>query len=246
MDDQIGITENKEIIIFPGEKYPLNIDLITSGNFSFISEQKLINSKRFISIEKDKNNKIESYSIVYGNYYKPQVEDFVIGTIISKSAEHYKVDINTYSPALLGSMEFQGATKTSKPILKVGDLIYSKIIKKNKYDSPLLSCISDKGGKSWSTGEAFFGILKEGHLIKVPLNRIDKLLSDENNFFGRLSDAVEFDYWIGHNGIAFIKAKDNKIIMKIERVILYWISKHISPNELEILIHKEFLQDVIM
>jgi exosome complex RNA-binding protein Rrp4 len=43
----------------------------------------------------------------------------VIGVVVAKSAEHYKVDIGTAQQALLGVLAFEGATKRNKPDIKV-------------------------------------------------------------------------------------------------------------------------------
>ena len=39
----------------------------------------------------------------------------MIGVVVGKTVEHYKVDIGTAQPALLGVLAFEGATKRNKP-----------------------------------------------------------------------------------------------------------------------------------
>ena len=43
----------------------------------------------------------------------------VIGVVIDKHADNFKVDIGSSSPATLGAMSFEGATKKNRPNLQV-------------------------------------------------------------------------------------------------------------------------------
>lgn len=43
----------------------------------------------------------------------------MIGVVIGKSADYYKLDIGAAQPALLGVLSFEGATKRNKPDHKV-------------------------------------------------------------------------------------------------------------------------------
>jgi exosome complex component RRP40 len=47
-----------------------------------------------------------------------------LGTIIARHAEGYRVDIGSAQMAQLDALAFEGATKRSKPNLKVGSLSY--------------------------------------------------------------------------------------------------------------------------
>ena len=144
-------------------------------------------------------------------------------------------------------MEFEGATKKNKPNLKVGDLVFARVSKTNKYDSPLISCISKlkKNTKSWSTGETDFGILKDGNVFDVEINLVERLL-EEDYMFTRLSDAVEYAYEIGHNGKIWINSNSRGELNKIESIIRLWCKGIRGKNELEKEIHKAFVADVEM
>lgn len=51
--------------------------------------------------------------------YKPQPPEPVIGIIVARHAEGYRVDIGSSQAASLDALAFEGATKRSKPNLKV-------------------------------------------------------------------------------------------------------------------------------
>ena len=51
--------------------------------------------------------------------YVPQPPEPVLGIIIARHAEGYRVDIGSSQAASLDALAFEGATKRSKPNLKV-------------------------------------------------------------------------------------------------------------------------------
>jgi exosome complex component RRP40 len=51
--------------------------------------------------------------------YIPSSKESVLGTIIARHAEGYRVDIGSSQMAQLDALAFEGATKRSKPNLKV-------------------------------------------------------------------------------------------------------------------------------
>ena len=54
--------------------------------------------------------------------YIPSQKELVLGTIIARHAEGYRVDIGSSQMAQLDALAFEGATKRSKPNLKVSSL----------------------------------------------------------------------------------------------------------------------------
>lgn len=52
--------------------------------------------------------------------YVPAPRDLVLGTIIARHAEGYRVDLGAAHMSQLNALAFEGATKRSKPNLKVG------------------------------------------------------------------------------------------------------------------------------
>jgi len=51
--------------------------------------------------------------------YVANADDMVVGTVIDKSGEHYRLDIGASHYARLGALAFEGATKRNKPNIPV-------------------------------------------------------------------------------------------------------------------------------
>jgi exosome complex component RRP40 len=74
--------------------------------------------------------------------YEPQKNDLVICTIKMKSADYYTVDMAAPLDGVLGSLEFDGATKRNKPNINQGALVYCRVLEYSKYTGAKLSCFN--------------------------------------------------------------------------------------------------------
>lgn len=143
-----------------------------------------------------------------GIQYSPQVNDIVIGVIVSKNFEQYTVDINSEAFALLGTMEFNNATKQNKPNLEEGTLIYCRVVKVDKYAKTLLSCISPVHKQAWNSGEAFFGPLIGGFVKDFPISFCRNILSQKDHYLlSKLGLKFKFNINIGYNGKVWVFSK---------------------------------------
>lgn len=89
----------------------------------------------------------------------------VIGIIKEKHGEQFRVDIGSSSGlANLPFLSFEGATKKNRPELKVGALVYARVVLATKDMEPQLSCLSVRG-KAEGYGE-----LQNGYMFKVSLS----------------------------------------------------------------------------
>lgn len=55
--------------------------------------------------------------------YIPGAQDPVVGVVIARSGENYRVDIGAAHPATLDALAFEGASKRFRPNLKVPFLL---------------------------------------------------------------------------------------------------------------------------
>jgi exosome complex RNA-binding protein Rrp4 len=236
-----GDPDYKKILLFPGEEYEFNEKLIHYGAFGY-SSGNLISKKCGILLC-DKNGKVventsEEVFRSLGKYYSPKEEDVVLGIIVQKSSEFVKVDISTYSHAILNTKDFEGATKKLKPIINLGDIIFARVSKVNKFDAPVLSCLSEHGNKSWASGESFFGILNGGNVYDFP-----KIYSwdfyKDNYALSRLYDVANFEIVFGMNGKMWIKSDTAENVSNIYEILLSSIK--LDKDEIEKLIHEKFL-----
>lgn len=68
--------------------------------------------------------------------YIPKASDRVLGIVIARVGDYFRIDIGAADFALLNFMSFEGATKRNRPNIKVGDLIYGQIILSSKHIEP--------------------------------------------------------------------------------------------------------------
>lgn len=52
----------------------------------------------------------------------------VLGTVLSKQGDGFRVDIGAAEPAWLSYLAFEGATKKNRPNVNVGDVVYAKLL----------------------------------------------------------------------------------------------------------------------
>ena len=150
-----------------------------TGTFTYSSKESKSKPKKGEKSEKAKMQVDCLPSQSLSNYYYPKQGDMVIGKIIQKYAFSYDVDINAYSLAVLDALEFDGATKRNKPNLELNTLIYCRVKAIDPLAKPELTCISPIHKKSWTSGESYFGPLKEGFLCEVP-TRVREYLQTKN------------------------------------------------------------------
>lgn len=236
-----------KILLFPGENYEFDEKLLHYNVFGFAKENLVSKKCAILTIDKSSKKPIEDSSEeiikTIGKFYTPKVDDFVIGTIIQKNPEFYKVDIGTYTNALLNTKDFEGASKKTKPNLNLGDLVFARVLKVNKFDAPILSCISQYDVKNWASGESFFGQLKKGNLFNIPMQHVFSLINSENYALTRLNDIISFEIVIGHNGKMWINSENFNDIFVINKLIVKSITEK-DKNEVEKLIHDTFIDRI--
>ena len=256
-----------KIILFPGEQMPFNRKLLSYQIFSFKKEKTKTSEKYFLSCmkpvilypnripkssqlkpkskEKEKNNNINQESeesiipsIYYGNYYYPKVGDIVIGIITQKTFEYFRVNISTNKEATLNSIDFEGATRKTRPNLSVGDVVFAQVEKENKYSNVTLTCKSSTNKKGWMTGESKFGELKEGKVFELGRYLCLKLL-DDKQLRERLKECVmNLRLKIGVNGRIWIKTEDICLIQTVFEAIKEGLK--LSGDEREVYLNKMF------
>lgn len=228
--------KKSRIFLFPGERYNFNRNLLSYNIFSY--QPKKNTSQSLVSKKTSIINLAEQSMVYIGKFYTPNIDDVVIGIITQKSFEYYKLNINSSREGYLSSIEFEGATKKTKPNLQVGDIVFSRVIHENKFDNTILSCKDLEGSKNWSSGESRFGVLNGGNLYKINRLHCFKLLTEDDWVIDRLRDFCEFEICIGMNGNIWINAETDDDSEKIYQSILK--SFEVNKNKYEIFLNKLF------
>ncbi|KAK5577957.1 hypothetical protein RB653_002905 [Dictyostelium firmibasis] len=157
--------------------------------------------------------------------YVPQVEDMVIGTIIEKHAESFKVDIGSSCSALLSAYSFEGATKSNKPLLNVGNLIYCRVTVANRDMEPEVVCLSQK-----QKAEGF-GQLIGGYMLNCSLGLSHYLLSEDCYILQVLGKHIPYEIAVGVNGRVWINSGSNHNTIVVSNTI--YNSQFIQDDQIE-------------
>lgn len=140
--------------------------------------------------------------------YIPMLEDMVIGVIRARG-EYYRVDIGAHQFAQLHNLSFDGATKRNRPNLRVGDLVYCRVMQADRHlEANEITCQSAKNKKDWVTGESIFGQLKGGYVFECSLAMCRKLLDPQCAILRLLGVLFRFEIAVGMNGRVWISCID--------------------------------------
>lgn len=160
----------------------------------------------------------------YQKRYVPNRGELIIGCIVQKSGDIFRVDIGSSDTACLSYLAFESATKKYRPDVNIGDIIYGKLIVANKdYESELV-CVDSMGKKGK------LGVLHGGFVFNCSINLVRKILNDNCPLLKSIEREMQIpmEIVIGMNGKIWIKTKNVKDCIAIGNAIL--ATEHI-PNE---------------
>lgn len=208
-------------IVFPGE----SVNVISGGDSTIILGAGLqLQGESVVAVKAGLLRWQKTQSTfcvdVSQKRYTPVNEDFVLGVIIEKLAEQYKVDIGASAPAMLSAVAFDGATRRNKPNLQVGTLVYARVVVANRDMDTEVSCESKVGKKDWVTGESTFGEIKGGDVCKLSLTHAKRLLDGLSPVLELLGRSIPYELAIGANGRVWINAEAAKNTVAIGNAIM--------------------------
>ncbi|KAI0769042.1 exosome complex exonuclease RRP40 [Trametes elegans] len=146
--------------------------------------------------------------------YVPAPQESVIGVVISRSGENWRVDIGSAHMASLDGLAFEGATKRNRPNLKVGSLLYARVSLAHKDMEPELECFDAQTRKAEGFGE-----LKGGFLVQCSLKMCRLLLDPTHFLFPLLGARFPLETAVGINGRVWIKCNEPKQTIAVVRCI---------------------------
>lgn len=109
--------------------------------------------------------------------YTPAAGDVVIGTILDRNADGYRVTIGAAEAARLPGLAFAGATKRNKPALAPGALLFGRVAAASRAAEAELTCVEVGESVSWLSGEATYGELVGGNVVRVGLDAARRLMA---------------------------------------------------------------------
>ncbi|OQS07022.1 exosome complex exonuclease RRP40 [Thraustotheca clavata] len=154
--------------------------------------------------------------------YIPSMDDGVVGVIVDRNAEFYRLDIGASTYATLGMLAFDGASKRNRPNLQPGSLVYCRVASANQNLEPSLTCEapSHMTKKDWMTGLALYGELNGGYVLKTSIGLAKSLLKDECVVLSALGRAIPFEIAVGFNGIIWVNSGTCQDTILITNAIL--------------------------
>ena len=153
---------------FPGEKLQVQGPKLMpgygikaiAGHLVASQAGMLENSKSHISIANNRKR------------YIPNIGDFVVGIIISKHSENYRVDIGGPLLASTDLLAFENASKRNRPNLAVGAVIYARLVSNDADFEPELECMNADGKSD------VFGELSNGTVVTCSLRMASRYIQN--------------------------------------------------------------------
>jgi exosome complex component RRP40 len=139
----------------------------------------------------------------------------VIGQILSRTADNYRVDINSAHAATLSTLSFEAATKQNRPQLNVTQLVYARVATANKDIEPEIECVDPSSGKSAGFGELKGGLLVDG----LRMGWCRRLLREEKGVLTEIGVHIGFQCAVGMNGRVWVDAGDHGKTIMVARAI---------------------------
>ncbi|CAM9380443.1 unnamed protein product [Choristocarpus tenellus] len=157
-----------------------------------------------------------------GRRYVARAEDQVLGIVEDRMGDSYKVNIFGSSSALLGMLEFDGASKRSKPNLKNGALVFCRVAAADKDLETELTCTSTHHGskKEWMTGQSTFGEIKGGSSSRCSLLLARSLTKPDCQVLTSLGKRLPFEIAVGLNGAFWVDSGSEETTIVIINAIL--------------------------
>lgn len=146
--------------------------------------------------------------------YVPVRGQCVVGTVIARAGDLFRVDIGAHEPASLSFLSFEGATKKNRPNVQVGDLVMARLLVANKDMEPELVCVNSKG-----KAEGLGLLSSEGLEFRVPLHVARKVLSPACGLLRRLGTELRFDMAVGMNGRVWARSDSTRYTATVAAAI---------------------------
>jgi len=200
-------------LVLPGEPLPTGESATVAGA---VQDGKLLN-----------NNRV----------YQPRVGDVVLGVIVHKTAEIYRVDIGSPVTAILSNVAFNAATKRHKPTLALGAPVVCYVTLADPQMDTELSCEDKTTQRDWSSGETLFGALSSSNpamLIDVSLPYAASLqASAASPALASLGRLWKFEIAVGVNGKVWVAGNSRREVLGISKVLTQAVT--LTPAQVEAL-----------
>jgi exosome complex component RRP40 len=142
--------------------------------------------------------------------YVPKVGDLVIAQVRGQSQEYFHLYLSSNGQqAILHQLNFEGASKKTRPKLESNDLVYAKVVFVQRNMDIEISCVNPQTGKAEPDG---LGPVTGGMVFDVSVGLAEKLLKRQDvSFADELGTKLQggFEMCIGRNGKVWVDCGEN-------------------------------------
>lgn len=163
----------------------------------------------------------------YQKRYIPSKGETVIGLVVQKAGDVFRVDIGASEPAALSYLAFEGATKKNRPDVSVGDIVFAKLLVAYKDFESELICVDSLGKKMK------LGVLSGGFVFNCSINLARRLRSSDCTLIDSIKKHIQvpIEIVVGMNGRVWINAKNERDIIAVGNAIL--AAEHKTDEEID-------------
>ncbi|XP_055299238.1 exosome complex component RRP40 [Sitodiplosis mosellana] len=148
--------------------------------------------------------------------YIPCKGETVIGLVVQKAGDIFRVEIGSNELAALSYLAFEGATKKNRPDVNIGDLVFAKLLVAHKDFESELICVDSMGKKQK------LGVLREGFVFNCSINLARRLRSTECPLLESIKKHIQVpvEIVVGMNGRVWVNARRERDIIAVGNAIL--------------------------
>lgn len=182
--------------------------------------------------ESHKRGNTVQYVDVNAKRYVPEARDQVLGVIVGKAGESFRVLLQDHVPPVsLSQYAFENASKKNRPNLPNGALVYGRIVMADKDIEAEMEAVDSTTGRA-----SGFGELKGGYVFPVSLAYARELLFSGDRLLGEIGKLVAFEVAVGLNGKVWVDGPDIQTTWKVAQCIQ--ACETVPPSEAKAVITK--------
>ena len=169
--------------------------------------------------------------------YVPVKGEYVLGIVVAKAGDAFRVDIGAAEYASLSYLAFEGATKKNRPLVNLGDVVYARLIVASRDMEAELVCVDSYGKRagmgvigSSDPSTPLVNSSDNSFLFTVPLNLVRKLLSKSCVLLNALGKYIAYEIAVGMNGRIWIRGKKVRDTICLANAIS--VAEHMTNEEI--------------
>lgn len=167
---------------------------------------------------------VDETMVNHNKRYFPKLGDVVVGIVVHKTGDLYRLDIGSSYTALLSNIAFNAATKRHKPTLALGTAVLCFITLADPHLDIEVSCEDKSTLRDWSSGETLFGALTSSHPsllvnVSVPFSSVLQS-STTSGTLAALGRHFKFEIAVGVNGRIWITAGSRREVLAISKILV--------------------------